>query len=222
MRLCFINPNSTASMTEKVAIAARAAASDGTEIVALTSPTGPASIQGPEDGDAAVPGLLALIVEHADAVDGFAIACFDDTGLFEARRLTEKPVVGIGEAAFVRAMEGGRKFSVVTTLSVSIPVISGNIETYGFSPSCAKVRASEVPVLALEEEGSAARETVAAEIGRAVAEDAPGAIVLGCAGMADLAEDYTKRFGLPVIDGVVAAVGLLEARILADRAGNTG
>jgi allantoin racemase len=58
MRLCFINPNSTASMTEKVAIAARAAAADGTEIVALTSPTGPASIQGPEDGDAAVPGLL--------------------------------------------------------------------------------------------------------------------------------------------------------------------
>jgi allantoin racemase len=213
MRLCFINPNSTASMTAKIAAAARAAASPGTEIVALTSATGPASIQGPEDGEAALPGLLALVEEHADAMDAFVIACFDDTGLFEARRLTDKPVLGIGEAAFLAARSGGRRFSVVTTLSVSIPVISGNIETYGFAESCIKVRASEVPVLELEREGSAARETVAGEIARALDDDRPDAIVLGCAGMADLAEDYAARFGLPVIDGVVAAVRLLEARL---------
>lgn len=213
MRLCFINPNSTASMTAKIAAAARAAASPGTEIVGLTSATGPASIQGAEDGEAAVPGLLALIGEHADNMDAFVIACFDDTGLFEARRLTDKPVLGIGEAAFLAARSGGRRFSVVTTLSVSIPVISANIETYGFAADCIRVRASEVPVLELEREGSAARETVAGEVARALAEDGPDAIVLGCAGMADLAEDYEKRFGLPVIDGVVAAVRLLEARL---------
>jgi allantoin racemase len=213
MRLCFINPNSTASMTAKIAAAARAAASPGTEIVALTSTAGPASIQGPEDGEAAVPGLLALVEANAETMDAFVIACFDDTGLFEARRLTDKPVLGIGEAAFLAARTGGRRFSVVTTLSVSIPVISGNIETYGFAESCIKVRASEVPVLELEREGSAARETVASEIARALDEDRPDAIVLGCAGMADLAEDYAARFGLPVIDGVVAAVRLLEARL---------
>ncbi|GGD08497.1 aspartate/glutamate racemase family protein [Aureimonas glaciei] len=213
MRLCFINPNSTASMTAKIAAAAQAAASPGTEIVALTSATGPASIQGLEDGVAAVPGLLALVGAHAEAVDAFVIACFDDTGLFEARRLTKKPVLGIGEAAFLAARTGGRRFSVVTTLSVSIPVIAGNIETYGFAADCILVRASEVPVLELEREGSAARETVAAEIARALAEDRPDAVVLGCAGMADLAEDYAARFGLPVIDGVVAAVRLLEARL---------
>lgn len=217
MRLCFINPNSTASMTAKIAAAAQAAASPGTEILALTSPTGPASIQGPEDGEAAVPGLLALVREHAGAVDAFVIACFDDTGLFEARRLTDKPVLGIGEAAFLVARTGSRRFSVVTTLSVSIPVISDNIETYGFAADCIRVRASEVPVLELEREGSAARETVAGEIARALAEDLPEAIVLGCAGMADLAEDYEKRFGLPVIDGVVAAVRLLEDRLLGAR-----
>ncbi|BDA83138.1 Asp/Glu/hydantoin racemase [Aureimonas sp. SA4125] len=215
MRLCFINPNSTASMTDKIAAAARAAAAPDTEIVALTSRTGPASIQGPEDGEAAVPGLLALVAEHADAVDGFAIACFDDTGLFEARRLTHKPVVGIGEAAFLEARTGGRRFCVVTTLSVSIPVIQENIETYGLAADCIKVRASEVPVLALEREGSAARETVAEEIAQALAEDRPDAIVLGCAGMADLAQAYAARFGLPVVDGVVAAVRLLEGRVRA-------
>ncbi|MBC8131007.1 MAG: aspartate/glutamate racemase family protein [Rhizobiaceae bacterium] len=212
MRICFINPNSTASMTEKIAAAAREAARPGTEIVALTSSSGPASIQGEADGIAAVPGVLALVSVHDREMDAFVIACFDDTGLAEARALTDRPVHGIGEAAFVKAMEGGRRFSVVTTLAVSIPVIVGNIEAYGFADACARVRASEIAVLALEEEGGAAQEIVAAEIARAIAEDRPDAIVLGCAGMANLAAAYSVRFGLPVIDGVASAVRLLEAR----------
>ena len=48
--------------------------------------------------------------------------------------------------------------------------------------------------------------TVAAEIARAVAEGGCGAIVLGWAGMAELAQEMTERFGLPVIDGVTAAL----------------
>ncbi|WP_102959858.1 aspartate/glutamate racemase family protein [Mangrovicella endophytica] len=212
MRICFINPNSTASMTRKIAAAARSAAAPGTEILALTSPSGPPAIQGEADGRAALPGLLRLIEGNVDEADAFVIACFDDTGLAEARGLTAKPVTGIGEAAFRTASEGGRRFSVVTTLSVSVPVITANVRAGGFAGTCLRVRASEVPVLELEREGSAARETVAAEIGRAIAEDRPEAIVLGCAGMADLAESYTARFGLPVIDGVVAAVRLLQTR----------
>ena len=38
--------------------------------------------------------------------------------------------------------------------------------------------------------------------------DRADAIVLGCAGMADLAASFAARFGLPVIEGVSAAVKL--------------
>ena len=38
----------------------------------------------------------------------------------------------------------------MTTLAVSIPVLEENIRAYGFEPRCAKVRASGVPVLAIE------------------------------------------------------------------------
>lgn len=211
MRIAFVNPNATASMTEKVAVAARGAASEGTEIIAFTNLDGPASIQGEADGDAATPGLLAILRRERETADAFVVACFDDTALFEAREVVGKPVFGIGEAAFLAAAEGGRRFSVVTTLSISVPIIEANIAAYGLGPACLRVRASEVPVLALEDEGSAARETVAAEIGKAIAEDRPDAVVLGCAGMADLADAFSTRFGLPVIDGVVAAVRRLEA-----------
>jgi len=75
------------------------------------------------------------------------------------------------------------------------------------------VRAAEVAVLDLEKPGAAARERIAAEIGQALRQDRAEAIVLGCAGMADLAAAFAERFGVPVIEGVSAAVKLAEALV---------
>src|SRR5687767_12941899 len=46
MKLLLINPNSTASMTDGIAGAARAVAAPGTQIVAVQPSFGPASIEG--------------------------------------------------------------------------------------------------------------------------------------------------------------------------------
>jgi allantoin racemase len=207
-----INPNSTASMTEKIGAAARAVAAPGTQIVARNPPGGPASIQGRADGEAALPGLFAE-VDRAAGFDVIIIACFDDTGLYAARQRTQIPVIGIGEAAFHMAMFVADRFSVVTTLSVSVPVIEENLSAYGLGQRCALVRASNVPVLELERPGSVARETISSEIAAALAEDGADAIVLGCAGMADLAAELSARHRVPVVDGVAAAVKLAEALI---------
>ena len=45
----------------------------------------------------------------------------------------------------------------------------------------------------------------------ALARDRSGAIVLGCAGMAALCRTLQQRLGVPVIDGVSAAVKLAES-----------
>ena len=73
------------------------------------------------------------------------------------------------------------------------------------------MRVADFPVLALEDPFSDARSRLRAEIGRALAEDRCEAIVLGCAGMADLNAALAEEFGLPVIDGVAAAIKLVEA-----------
>jgi allantoin racemase len=214
MRILVINPNSTASMTAAIGGAARRAAAPGTAIAAVNPPEGPAAIQGAGDGAAALPGLFAVFereVLQAHSCDAVVIACFDDTGLAELKARSPVPVVGIGEAGFLAAMLVAERFSVVTTLAVSLPVIEANLAAYGWAGRCARVRASGVPVLDLEGAEAKVVETVAAEIARAVAEDGCGAIVLGCAGMAELAQEMTVRFGLPVIDGVTAAVAFCEA-----------
>jgi allantoin racemase len=222
MRILVVNPNTTASMTEKIGLAARRVASVGTEIVAVNSADGPASIEGFYDEAISLAGMLAVIRERKD-FDAVVIACFDDTGLDAARCLTDKPVIGIGEAAYHMASMISNKFSVVTTLARSVPALEHNLHRYGLIARCARVRSSEVAVLELELPGSDACNRISAEIGRAIAEDRAEAIVLGCAGMADLADALAKEHGLPVLDGVSCAVGLAEAmvrlRILTSRVG---
>ncbi|PSC03453.1 Asp/Glu/hydantoin racemase [Alsobacter soli] len=211
MRIAVINPNTTASMTAKIGAAARAAAAPGTEILAVNPESGPVSIEGYWDEAYSVPGLLVEIARAEKAgVDGHIIACFDDTGLEAARCAARAPVVGIGEAAFHVASLLAHRFSVVTTLSRSIPAIETNLMKYGLDRRCARVRASEVPVLELENPASDAAARISAEIERAKTEDRAEAIVLGCAGMANLAARLSAEHGLPVVDGVAAAVKLAE------------
>jgi len=212
MRIVVVNPNTTASMTAKIGTAAKAVASPGVEVLAVNPDFGPPSIEGYFDEAFCVPGLLAEVAKAAGA-DAFVVACFDDTGLEAARSATEAPVVGIGEAAFHMASLIADKFSVVTTLPRSIAPIEKNLVKYGLSARCAKVRAADVPVLALEEPGSDAARTIEAEIARALAEDGAEAIVLGCAGMTDLAHALEREAGVPVLDGVACAVSLAEALV---------
>ncbi|HCZ00866.1 MAG: Asp/Glu/hydantoin racemase [Rhodobacterales bacterium RIFCSPHIGHO2_02_FULL_62_130] len=210
MRILVVNPNTTASMTAKIGAAARRVASSGTEIVAVNPASGPASIEGYYDEALSLAGLLEVIRTTPD-FDAVVIACFDDTGLDAARCLTDKPVIGIGEAAYHFASMIANKFSVVTTLARSVPALEHNLHKYGLITRVARVRSSDVAVLELEHPGSDACARISAEIGRAVAEDLCEAVVLGCAGMADLAETLATEHGLPVLDGVTCAIGLAEA-----------
>lgn len=214
MRISIVNPNSTRSMTETIALAARHAAARGTEILAYQNDAGPVSIEGHVDGALAVPGLLhALAIAERDGADAHVIACFDDTGLEAARSILKGPVIGIGEAAARMASLVARRFSVVTTLSVSVPILEDNLARAGLSGLCASVRASELPVLALEADPEAANGKISDEIARAIDEDGAEAIVLGCAGMAGFAAELSERHGVPVVEGVSAAVKLMEGAV---------
>lgn len=211
MRVLVVNPNTTAAMTERIAASARAVAAPATEIEAVTSALGPASIEGYYDEAFAVPGLIKAICDgEAAGADGAIIACFDDTGLDAARSAVAIPVVGLCEAAIHLAALLAHRFTIVTTLSRSIDPLEALAARYGVAGRCT-VRAAEVPVLALEDSPAAAAAKIEGEVARALAADRAEAIILGCAGMTDLAAALSRKFGVPVVDGVVAAVKLVEA-----------
>src|SRR5258705_5414928 len=195
-------------MTDTIAAAARAVAAPGTEISAVTPSMGPASIEGFYDEAFAVPGLIQALLNAPDA-DAGIIACFDDTGLDAARSVAPFPVVGICEAALVTARQIAQRIAVVTTLPRSIVPLQELVRRYGFAER-ASVTACNVAVLDLEKPGSGAAQKLEAEIASALDEGAE-AIVLGCAGIADLAQKLSEKFDVPVVDGVAAAVKQAEA-----------
>lgn len=213
MRILIVNPNTTVSMTEKAAVAARAVAAPQTEILIATSRMGPASIEGHYDGAIALPGLLAEIRKgESDGADAAIIACFDDTGLEAARTLTNIPVIGICEAGLMTAALLSQRFTVVTTLERSRVLIENLSIRYGMAGR-AKVRAADIPVLELEDKASGAIDKLRLQIEKALSEDGAEAIVLGCAGMTDLARALQEEYGIPVVDGVSAAVKQAEALV---------
>ena len=131
-KILIVNPNTTTSMTETIGAAARAVAASGTEISAVTSSMGPASIEGFYDEAFAVPGLIRALLEAPDA-DAGIIACFDDTGLDAARSVARFPVVGICEAALVTAAQVAKRIAVITTLPRSIVPLEELVRRYGFA-----------------------------------------------------------------------------------------
>lgn len=173
------------------------------EFEGWTSFEGPPSIQGEEDGRAATGPLLNLVADAVDAgAEGIVIGCFDDTAVAEAAALAQCPVIGIGQAAFHFCALRQWRFSVVTTLSVSVPVIEGNIASYGLVKLCGRVRASEVPVLELESSMADAAGRILREAEQAVVEDGISAVILGCAGMVHVASSLRAALSVPLIDPV--------------------
>lgn len=220
-----INPNTTESMTEQIAAAARAVAAPETEIVALTPTMGPASIESHYDEALAVPGLLDAIIrtERGDEpADGYLLACFGDPGLDAAREVSSVPVIGIAEAAMHATSLLGHGFSVVTTLGRTIGRAEELVDRYGMNKVCRGIHACEIPVLELHSNPDTAAILVEA-CRSAVDEDRSGAIILGCAGMADLTRLISERIGVPVIDGVAAGTLLLQSMVtLGVRPAQTG
>ncbi|MDA9865073.1 aspartate/glutamate racemase family protein [bacterium] len=203
--IVIINPNSTVSMTDAMLTTAQNAC-PSVNIQAWTSHDGPAAIQGPEDGEACVPPMLKLISKASDkGATAIVIGCFDDTGLNEARAQATCPVIGIGQAAYHMAALAGPRFSVVTTLAVSTPILVDNIQAYGLGGNLGKVRASGVPVLALENDPEPSAARVLDEIAIAQHEDDIQCVVLGCAGMSHIPKLAGPDITVRLIDGTIAA-----------------
>lgn len=210
-RIWVVNPNTTETMTAGIGRCAQAVAGPGVTVLGVTSAFGPPSIESHYDEAMSVPGLLDAITRgEADGADGYVIACFGDPGLDAARELARGPVIGIAEAAMHTASHLGRGFSVVTTLSRTIGRAAELAQRYGMDRFCRGIHAAEIPVLDLETD-PLARRIVTEACRDAVAADGSDAVVLGCAGMAEMCAEISAELGVPVIDGVAAATCTVQS-----------
>lgn len=213
MRLLVVNPNTSREMTETIGMAARAAARPGTAVDVACPDRGPASIEGRFDEIVSAYWTLDKVMRLADGVDGVAVACYGPHPVIGAlREALAAPVMGIMEASILHALPLGDRFGIVTTSPRWVPLLEEGVHLLGLESRCAAVRSSGLAVLDLDALPPAeVRERLCAEARDAVERDGAEVICLGCAGMAGLEDAIREATGVPVVDGVRAAVVLLES-----------
>ena len=157
------NPNATESMTATIARRRpRGRAGRSVEIVARHQPRWPAGDPGRDRRRRPLPALIGSEWPRSPppATGSYAIviACFDDTGLAEAlvRPRPARSSASARPPLISPPPCSARRFSVVTTLAVSTPILEANIARYGLTGALGRVRASGVPVLDLERDPEAA------------------------------------------------------------------
>lgn len=214
MKILVINPNTSSPMTEAIGGAARAVAASGTMIRAVSPTFGPLSIEGFYDEAIAGAGVAQQVRAHDDwGPDAVVVACFGDPGLDAAREALSGPVLGIAEAAFHAASMVSTGFSVVTTMERTCIMAEHLVRKYGFERACRGIHGTDIPVLELEGCSGPVFDQIEAASREAIRKDRSGAIVLGCAGMAPVCKALQDRLGVPVIDGVAAAVKFAESLV---------
>src|ERR1043166_9691053 len=205
MRLLFINPNTSADLTEQGARVARKVAQPDTEIVPATGRFGARYIA--TRAAAAIAGHAALDVyaREGKGADVVLLACFGDPGLFALRELAPVPVVGMAEAACHLASTLGRKFAIVTGGHRWGPMLEEFVAVIGLSAKMAAVRTLAPPGGEIAASPDAALDLLTQTCVETVQRDSADVVILGGLGFAGLAERIAGKVPVPLIDNVVAA-----------------
>ncbi|SJM56880.1 aspartate/glutamate racemase family protein [Gulosibacter sp. 10] len=213
MRILVVNVNTTESMTEAIAAAAKEVASSATEIIGITPRFGAESCEGNFESYLAAIAVMDAVARYEGEFDAIIQAGYGEHGREGLQELFDVPVIDITEAAASTAAYLGRTYSVVTTLDRTVPLIEDRLLLAGLDRRCVSVRSSGLGVLELESDPERAVEAIVAEAERAVLQDRAEVIILGCGGMAELKDRVVARCGVPVVDGVQAAVAVAEGLV---------
>ena len=173
---------------------------------------GPASIETEYDEAMCQPDTILKIIDaENEGCDAAVIDCMGDPGLKGARECVSIPVVGPCETAMHYASMLGHKFTVLTVLERTKPLIENLAKIYGVSSKLASATSVDIPVLELENDMDYTIKQMTEKAIYAIKKDNADVIIFGCTGMLGCAETIEKNlinngYNVPVIDPIPLAV----------------
>jgi Asp/Glu/hydantoin racemase len=213
MKLLLLNPNTSQSVTERIASAARNVAIPGTVVTAVTAPRGVPYIA--TRAEAVLGGAVALemLAQLHPQHDAAIIAAFGDPGLGGARELFPIPVIGLAEAGMLTACMLGRSFGIVTFSQSLEAWYRECVAWHGLGARCAGVRALGGSFKSISDVQEEKEQLLVDLAQRAIADDGADVVLLAGAPLAGLARRVRERIPVPVIDCVEAAVKQAETLV---------
>ncbi len=219
-KLLLINPNTTESVTQLLAQAARGALDSTVAVTSVTAPFGAAYITGEHSlavaGHATLKAREQAIATHGN-FDGCVIGCFGDPALQAIGEIANEPVTGLAEASMRIAARTG-PFAIVTgghgwreplrRLAFSIGLLDHLVALETVDASGAQLKAD--PKWALDLLGAACQRaiTVATATGRT-----PQSVIIGGAGLFGYAELLQRSVSVPLLDSVLCGLQLAAERL---------
>ena len=204
MRLLVINPNTSVSVTER--LRTHVAAELGAEVTLqlATAPFGARYIA--DEVSFAVAGHAALTAyaAHCEAhgePDAVLLGCFGDPGVWALREATQRPVVGLAEAAMIEAAGHGR-FAIVTGGAAWGPMLRRLARSLELDGALTGIHTVESTGVQLAAEPELALQVLGAACRRAAVN--AHAVILGGAGLAGMAAALAPGLEVPLIDSVSA------------------
>ena len=214
MRILVINPNASVEMSNVIRDQLRAVARPDVDVVVVNPEGAPAAVESAQDEAQAIPPTLELVRSaEGQGFDAVIIACFSDPGLDAAREATTIPVLGIQESAMHLAAQLGDRFSVLTTLDRRVPVRYHAALRAGLERRLASCPVLDLPVLDTVTDRERVVNLLLRAGRQAVEEDGAEVLILGCAGLGDLAPRVQQILGVPIIDPNAAALKLAETLV---------
>ena len=208
IEICIVNPHSNPKSNEKLKLCALNVIDNNSSIYINEE----SCVDGYFNYQHETTNISNLIkqIENNQSSDAFIIASFDDVGVETIRKVTSKPIIGLGEAAFYTANIIANKFSIITNVSHSHEALKNNLIKYDMDHKCVSLKSIEVPILDMETMSKSNIKKLEKEIHRTISEDDPEAIIITSAGILNLSKDLSDKFNLPFIEGITAATALIE------------
>lgn len=212
MKILTINPNASENFNELLRNKTSIYALPSTNVKVVSPKSAPKVIEGIYDEALSIKSTIETFIDLEKDFDAFIIACFSDhLATYAIREITRKPVLGIAEASIYLACMLGEKFSIITTNDRWGPLLKEAVRKYGVETKCASIRTVGISISDLEErDNNNVKKAIENEATIALRKDGAEVICLGCAGMSGFDKELQNKLGIPVLDGFVCAIKLLE------------
>ena len=201
-RVLLINPNTTVTVTERLAPVVTDGLGPGHVLTRITARFGASYISSEAAYCVAAHAALDAWAAAGGDAEGVLVGCFGDPGVFALRELCDGPVVGLAEASMREAAREGR-FAIVTGGLRWRPMLERLATAIGLGGQLQHIEIVDRTgaQLAADPEGALRLLAGACET---AARSGARSVILGGAALVGMAAQLAPRVPLPLIDNVQA------------------
>jgi Asp/Glu/hydantoin racemase len=212
--ILLINPNSSGATTAMMVKIAADEAAQRFAVTGATAQRGPEMIINEAELNAAALEVERTWLAHRGTGRrwaGVIVSAFGDPGIERVRTVSNVPVVGICEASMLEAAQQRRRFGIATVTPDLVDAIDARAVELGLREVYTGIRLTEGDPRALAARPQALEDALADAVARCIQEDGAQAVIIGGGPLGQAAVSLARRFEVPIIAPISAAVRRLGA-----------